>query len=179
MVTKPGRHSLLAAGLTAAIGLTAACSSSGGNASSASPSSSASQLGNDVKGTARVLMEGVPDTDIVKGLLPAFNKEYPNVNVQIQSIVYDQIKDKVVASFQAPSPTYDLAIIDNPWMGDFAKAGFLQPLDARIAATPGYDYKDFAKPLRDIGTVGNKVYGIPFYNYGLVSRVGDDFTVVG
>ena len=167
MVTKLGQRSLIAAGLTAAIGLTAACSSSGGKASSDAPSSSASQPGKDVKGTVRVLMEGVPDTDIVKGLLPAFNKEYPNVNVQIESIVYDQIKDKIVASFQAPSPTYDLAIIDNPWMGDFAKAGFLQPLDARIAATPGYNYGDFAKPLRDIGTVDNKVYGIPFYNYGL------------
>jgi ABC-type glycerol-3-phosphate transport system substrate-binding protein len=167
MVSTLRRRGLLAAGLAAVIGLTAACSSSGGTASSSTPTNSASAVGKDVAGTVRVLMEGVPDTDIVKGMLADFNKEYPNVNVQIETIVYDQIKDKIVASFQAPTPTYDLAIIDNPWMGDFARAGFLQPLDDRIAATPGYNFEDFAKPLRDIGEVDGKTYGIPFYNYGL------------
>jgi ABC-type glycerol-3-phosphate transport system substrate-binding protein len=160
---------MLAAGLSAVIGLTAACSSgttTGTDSGSAAPSASGS-VPTTVSGTVRVLMEGVPDTDVVKAMLPEFNKVYPNVNVQIESIVYDQIKDKIVASFQAPQPTYDLAIIDNPWMGDFARAGFLAPLDDRIAATPGYNYDDFAKPLRDIGTVDGKVYGVPFYNYGL------------
>ena len=112
-------------------------------------------------------MEGVPDTDIVKGLLTEFNKKYPKITVNIQSIVYDQIRDKIVASFQAPTPTYDLAIIDNPWMGDFAKAGFLKPLDGYIKNTPNYDYQDFSAPLRAIGEVDAKTYGVPFYNYGL------------
>lgn len=161
------RRALLAAGLTAVIGLTAACSGGSIGDASSSASSSTGQVPTTVSGTVRVLMEAVPDTDVVKGMLGDFNKVYPNVHVQIESIVYDQIKDKIVASFQAPEPIYDLAIIDNPWMGDFAKAGFLAPLDGRIASTPNYNYEDFAKPLRDIGTVDGKVYGIPFYNYGL------------
>jgi ABC-type glycerol-3-phosphate transport system substrate-binding protein len=112
-------------------------------------------------------MEGVPDTDIVKGLLADFNKEYPKIDVQIEPIAYDQIRDKLVASFQASKPTYDMAIIDNPWVGDFAKAGFLKPLDDLIKSTDGYDYEDFSAPLRSIGEVDGKIYGVPFYNYGL------------
>jgi len=159
------RKSAIAAGAAAILALVSACSS-GSSSSSAAPTASAG-ISADTAGTLRVLMEGVPDTDIVKGLLTEFNKKYPKITVNIQSIVYDQIRDKIVASFQAPTPTYDLAIIDNPWMGDFAKAGFLKPLDGYIKNTPNYDYQDFSAPLRAIGEVDAKTYGVPFYNYGL------------
>ncbi|HUW78308.1 MAG TPA: sugar ABC transporter substrate-binding protein [Candidatus Nanopelagicaceae bacterium] len=161
------RKSAIAASAAAILALVSACSS-GSTSSSAAPSaSSGAGISAATSGTVRVLMEGVPDTDIVQGLLAEFNKQYPNITVKIQSIVYDQIRDKIVASFQAPTPTYDMAIIDNPWMGDFAKAGFLKPLDTYIKNTPNYDYQDFSAPLRSIGEVDGKIYGVPFYNYGL------------
>jgi multiple sugar transport system substrate-binding protein len=162
------RKSAIAAGAAVILALVSACSS-GSSTSSAAPSTSgpAAGISADTAGTVRVLMEGVPDTDIVKGMLAEFNKKYPKITVNIQSIVYDQIRDKIVASFQAPTPTYDMAIIDNPWMGDFAKAGFLKPLDEYIKNTPNYDYQDFSAPLRAIGEVDGKTYGVPFYNYGL------------
>lgn len=143
--------------------LASACSSSSPNASTAENT----KISADTAGTVRVLMEGVPDTDIVKGLLAKFNAKYPKIDVQVEPIAYDQIRDKIVASFQATDPTYDMAIIDNPWMGDFAKAGFLKPLDDLIASTANYDYNDFSAPLRAIGEVDGKTYGVPFYNYGL------------
>lgn len=160
------RFAVLGAALTAALVLATACSSGGTSAGNAAPPANG-DVAKTVSGTIKVLMEGVPDTDIVKGLLPEFNKTYPNVRVTIETIAYDQIRDKIVASFQAPTPTYDLAIIDNPWMGDFAKAGFLKPLDGLIKTTPNYDYADFSQPLRAIGEVGGQAYGVPFYNYGL------------
>ena len=112
-------------------------------------------------------MENVPDTDIVKAMVPEFNKDYPNVKVDIETLTYDQMRDKLVSSFQSSSPTYDLIIVDNPWMVDFAKAKFLQPLDSRIDSTPDYDDADFFKPLTDIATVDGVKYGVPFYNYAL------------
>jgi len=121
----------------------------------------------DVSGTVRILMENVPDTDIVKSMVPEFNKDYPNVKVDIETLTYDQMRDKLVSSFQSSSPTYDLIIVDNPWMVDFANAKFLQPLDARIDGTPNYDAKDFFPSLTDITTVDGVRYGVPFYNYAL------------
>jgi len=162
------RQGTFALGIATALLLTACGSgSTSAGGSAGAKSSDNGDVAKTVAGNVRVLMEGVPDTDIVKGLLPEFNKTYPNVHVNVETIVYDQIRDKIVASFQAPKPTYDLAIIDNPWMGDFAKAGFLKKLDGYVASTPGYDYQDFAKPLRDIGEVDGHTYGVPFYNYGL------------
>ncbi|TRZ84850.1 MAG: sugar ABC transporter substrate-binding protein [Streptomycetaceae bacterium] len=155
------RNAITAIFAIAVLSLVSACSSS------IKDTSATGKITADTTGTVRVLMEGVPDTDVVKGLLAEFNKEYPKVDVMIEPIAYDQIRDKIVASFQASDPTYDLAIIDNPWMGDFARAGFLKPLDDLISATSGYDYEDFAAPLRAIGEVDGKVYGVPFYNYGL------------
>lgn len=155
------RRSLLAAGVVLIMGVVTAC---GDNSSSSSDSG---KISADTAGTLRVLMEGVPDTDIVKGLLADFNKDYPKIDVQIEPIAYDQIRDKLVASFQASKPIYDIAIIDNPWVGDFARAGFIKPLDDLINSTEGYDYEDFSAPLRSIGEVDGKIYGVPFYNYAL------------
>jgi ABC-type glycerol-3-phosphate transport system substrate-binding protein len=146
--------------------LVAAC---GGDSSSSSSGGSGAGTTDPakVKGTVRVIMEEVPDTDIVKSMLPAFRKEYPNVNVKIEALPYDQMRDRIVSSFLASDPTYDLIAVDNPWMTDFAKGGFLEPLDVRIAAKKGYDLQDFSKPLRDIANVDGKTYAVPFYNYAL------------
>jgi multiple sugar transport system substrate-binding protein len=119
------------------------------------------------KGTVRVIMEEVPDTDVVKSMLPAFKRKYPNVNVKIEALPYDQMRDRIVSSFLASKPTYDLIIVDNPWMRDFVDGGFLAPLDKPIDQVNGFDYEDFSKPLRNIAEVNGKTYGVPFYNYAL------------
>jgi len=142
-----------------------ACAGSGGPEQT--QATGTGEVAKDVSGTVRILMENVPDTDVVKSMVPEFNKDYPNVKVDIETLTYDQMRDKLVSSFQSSSPTYDLIIVDNPWMVDFAKANFLQPLDSRIDSTPGYDDADFFKPLTDIATVDGKKYGVPFYNYAL------------
>jgi multiple sugar transport system substrate-binding protein len=142
-----------------------ACAGGGGPEQTTATGTGA--VAKDVSGTVRILMENVPDSDIVKAMVPEFNKDYPNVKVDIETLTYDQMRDKLVSSFQSSSPTYDLIIVDNPWMVDFAKAKFLQPLDSRIDSTPDYDAADFFKPLTDITTVDGVRYGVPFYNYAL------------
>ena len=121
----------------------------------------------DTTATVRILMEAVPDTDRVKDLIDDFNAVYPNITIEIEALAFDQMRDKLIASFQSAEPTYDLIVADNPWMDDFAPAGFLQPLDGRIANTPDFDYEDFFGPLREIADVDGVTYGVPFYNYAL------------
>ncbi len=120
-----------------------------------------------VAGDLTVIMEEVPDTDVVEQMLPAFNEAYPDVRITIEAMPYDQMRDRIVSSFLAPEPTYDLIIVDNPWMYDFASGGFLEPLDSYIERTEGFEYEDFSAPLRAIAEVDGETYGIPFYNYGL------------
>jgi multiple sugar transport system substrate-binding protein len=161
---RPVRAVVLA--LLAAVALVlSACAGSGGPEQA--ESTGTGEVSKDTSGTVRILMENVPDSDIVQSMVADFNKDYPNVKIDIETLTYDQMRDKLVSSFQAPSPTYDLIVVDNPWMVDFAKANFLQPLDSRIAGTPDYDDADFFKPLTDITTVDGVKYGVPFYNYAL------------
>ncbi|MCS6964046.1 MAG: extracellular solute-binding protein, partial [Thermoflexus sp.] len=124
--------------------------------------------------TLTVIMEQVPDTDVIRKLLPEFEKENPGIKINIDAMPYDAMRDKILASFMAPKATYDVIIVDNPWMDEFVAGNFLEPLDDRIRAVTGYDFEDFVKPLRDIGVVGGKIYGVPFYNYALGLIVRQD-----
>jgi multiple sugar transport system substrate-binding protein len=143
----------------------AACAGGGGPAQP--ESTGTGNVAKDTSGTVRILMENVPDTDIIKSMVSEFNKDYPNIKINIETLTYDQMRDKLVSSFQSASPTYDLIVVDNPWMIDFANAKFLQPLDARVKDTAEYDPGDFFTPLNAIDTVDGVRYGVPFYNYAL------------
>ncbi|MGK2867001.1 MAG: ABC transporter substrate-binding protein [Mycobacterium sp.] len=151
----------------------AGCAGSGG--SDELCSSGLGDIPTDTSATVRVLMENVPDTDIVSGLVGQFNQKYPDVKVEIETMTFDQMRDRLVSSFQASEPAYDLIVVDNPWMDDFADAGFLQPLSDRISATSGYQPEDFFDSLTAITDVDGTTYGVPFYNYalGYIYNTGD------
>lgn len=161
------RRALLSSvALTAALTLT--ISGCAGSGSTEDPvSSGLGDIPTDTEGTVRILMESVPDTDIVKELVGSFNEVYPGIEIEIESLAFDQMRDKLIASFQSSEPTYDLIVVDNPWMDDFVDAGFLQPLDERIDSTTDYASDDFFEPLVDITDVDGVRYGVPFYNYAL------------
>ncbi|CAN3128735.1 ABC transporter substrate-binding protein [Mycobacterium sp. smrl_JER01] len=161
-------HSAVLALLAVCALVLSACAGSGGPEQSAPDQGTATgEVPTDISGTVRILMENVPDTDIVQSMVSEFNAEYPGVDINIESLTYDQMRDKLVSSFQSSSPAYDLIVVDNPWMVDFANANFLQPLDSRIDSTPDYDAADFFTPLTDITTVDGVRYAVPFYNYAL------------
>ncbi len=120
----------------------------------------------DVSGTVNTVMEEVTDLDVVKKLIPAFNKAYPNVKINIEGANYDVIREKEIASFQKDEGTYDLMQVDTAWIPEFAEAGFLADLGPAIACLgPEYAYDDFSASFREIGQAGGKVYGVPFYSY--------------
>ena len=169
----PGRRrpffvTALVALMSAIALLLSSCAGSGGPGQDSSPEATGTgDVPKNTAGNVRILMENVPDSDIVKSMVADFNKDYPDVKVDIEQLTYDQMRDKLVSSFQSSTPNYDLIVVDNPWMVDFAKAKFLQPLDTRIDSTPDYDSGDFFQPLTDITNVDGVHYGVPFYNYAL------------
>lgn len=161
----PAVISITAISLAAGLVLSG-CAGTGGPANDEA-SSGVGDVPTDTSATVRVLMENVPDTDIVGGLVGQFNEKYPDIKVEIETMTFDQMRDRLVSSFQAAQPAYDLIVVDNPWMDDFADAGFLQPLDDRIAATTDFRPDDFFPSLTDITDVDGTTYGVPFYNYAL------------
>ncbi|BBY66465.1 ABC transporter substrate-binding protein [Mycolicibacterium helvum] len=165
------RWSSVAAALLGATALTlAGCSSSAKD----NAGSGAGDIPKDTTATVRVLLEDEHDTEVIEGLLGGFKTAYPNIKLDIQKLAYDSMRDKLVASFQSPDPTYDLIMVDNPWMGDFVDAGFVAPVQDRIASTTGMDYDDFYESLRKLNEVKGGTYGVPMYNYALGYIYRDD-----
>lgn len=120
----------------------------------------------DVSGTVHVILEQVPDLEAVEQLIPDFEKEYPNVHLDIEEANYEVIQTKEIASFQQSSGTYDLIPVDTAWLPEYVEAGFLEELGPAIACLgDSYDYFDLAKSIREIGQYEGKIYAIPYYSY--------------
>ena len=83
--------------------------------------------------SVNILMEGVPDTEYVKTLLPEFTKE-TGIEVNLEVVNYAEMHTKLVPQLVAPKGSYSAIVVDFYWVGEFTKAGWLQPLDDRIAA---------------------------------------------
>ena len=111
-------------------------------------------------GEINIIMEEVPDYDIVAKLTDQFTEQNPGITVNFDAMPFDAMRDKILTSSLAPSATYDVIIIDNPWTDEFARAGFLEPLDSLISSQDGYAYDDFVPALADISKVDGSIYGV-------------------
>ena len=82
--------------------------------------------------TLNILMEGVPDTEFVKQVLPEFEAATGH-KVNLEVVNYAEMHTKLVPQLVAPKGSYSVIVVDFYWVGEFIKAGWLQPLDERIA----------------------------------------------
>ncbi|MFO1038266.1 MAG: sugar ABC transporter substrate-binding protein [Geminicoccaceae bacterium] len=116
--------------------------------------------------TINILMEGVPDTRYVQEMLAEFTQK-TGIDVQVEVVNYAEMHTKLVPQLVAPTGSYDVIVVDFYWVGEFTKAGWLQPLDDRIKAD-GIDTSVYVPALMDlVGRVNGTTYMLPFYNYAM------------
>ena len=122
--------------------------------------------------TLTIIIEQVPDYDIVAKLTPEFEAANPDIKIVWDAMPYDAMRDKILTSFLAPEGTYDIIIVDNPWMDEFPAAGFLTDITDYVNNTPNYNFEDFEAPIRDLTLQDGKIYAVPYLNYavGLIVR---------
>ena len=119
-----------------------------------------------VADTVTILMEGVPDTGLVQSLVPEFERATGH-DVDIEVVNYAEMHTKLVPQMVASEGSYDAIIVDFYWVGEFSKAGWLQPLDERISADR-FDLSPYVPALLDlVGRVEGTTYMLPFYNYAM------------
>src|ERR687896_349705 len=84
----------------------------------------------------------------LKNLAPMYEEE-TGIALQIEELPYPQLFEKLVTTFEADDATYDLVMLDDPWMPKFGTEGWLQPLDANF----GFERDDDrAGVIYDVGT---------------------------
>src|SRR4029453_3920245 len=116
--------------------------------------------------TVSILMEGVPDTEYVKALLPEFEKA-TGITVNLEVVNYAEMHTKLVPQLVAKQGGYSAIVVDFYWVGEFTKAGWLQPLDERIKADKLDTPVSFDSLMNLVGKVNAVTYMLPFYNYAM------------
>jgi multiple sugar transport system substrate-binding protein len=102
-------------------------------------------------------------------LIPEFT-EITGINVVWDTLPYEISRERQVLEFTALGDL-DLALIDLVWIGEFAEAGWIVPLERFIEdpalADPNLNLDGFVEaPFQAFGVWGDTIYGLPFDNYG-------------
>jgi multiple sugar transport system substrate-binding protein len=92
----------------------------------------------------------------------AFEKEN-GVKVEFVTTDYNSLHDKVVTSVAGGNSKVDIVLVDTVWTSEFAKAGFIDPLNKYIEA----GIKDQIVPISyDQRVVDKELYAFPISNEG-------------
>jgi len=84
----------------------------------------------------------------LKAIAPLYQQQ-KGIQIEIVEFPYDQLFEKLVTTFQANAASYDLVMMDDPWMPKFGTGGWLTPLDS----TFGFQRDpDIPSIVYDVGT---------------------------
>ncbi len=110
-----------------------------------------------------------PGYEAAIALIPEFERA-TGIHVKWESIYDEKMRSALVSDFTSGAPRFDVVLTDVVWIGEFASAGWLTPLDTftrdQALADPDLDLDDFFPILRAaLGTWNEQLYGLPFDNY--------------
>ncbi len=100
--------------------------------------------------------------EVVSQLIPEFERLNPGIRVDLQQLPWLSAHEKLLTAFAGESLP-DVSPIGNTWIPEFAALGALEPLDARIADTPGFDVPDYFPGVWNSGVVDARTYAVPWY----------------
>src|SRR5207302_121832 len=92
-------------------------------------------------------VQGAEDGPLKK-VAPMYQSQ-TGITMEVVEFPYDQLFEKLVTTFQANGSTYDLCMMDDPWMPKFGTMGALQPLDSNFGFTRDSDIPNI---VYDVGT---------------------------
>src|SRR5207245_1271518 len=84
----------------------------------------------------------------LKKVAPMYQSQ-TGITMEIVEFPYDQLFEKLVTTFQANDSSFDLCMMDDPWMPKFGTMGALQPLDSNFGFTRD---SDIPTVVYDVGT---------------------------
>ncbi|WP_188194046.1 extracellular solute-binding protein [Nonomuraea sp. SYSU D8015] len=122
-------------------------------------------------------------TWIKQWVIPEFEKTHPNVKVLFQGNGVDdeQYKTKIALDLKSRTGA-DVIDVDGIWVGEFAQAGYIQPLAevGGAAADQWEGWSQIPQAVQGLGIFDGKKYGLPqgtdgrvlFYNKTLFKKAG-------
>jgi ABC-type glycerol-3-phosphate transport system substrate-binding protein len=124
-----------------------------------------------------------PHADDQAELLKEFTAE-TGIKVKMDAIDYAQLKQKQTLNMSGKTGQYDLVWAQEIWMNEYAKAGYLLPLDDMVKDTSltgdDFDFADYNESFMKLNTIDGKLYALPtmpqtlimVYNKELLEKEG-------
>lgn len=102
----------------------------------------------------------------VRRLLPRFEQE-SGIKVVMETIPYAGLREKQLLDFTSRKATYDVVTMDIVWMGEYAEAGWVEPLKRYIDRDRSVVQWDDLLPgsVKGLTTWKDQVYGMPLGAY--------------
>jgi len=100
--------------------------------------------------------------EVVKELMPEFERRNPGVRVEVQQIPFLNAHEKILTACVGHA-TPDLAQVGNTWIPELANLGSITPLDERLRGSAGIAKTDYFPGIWDTNVIDGAVRGIPWY----------------
>jgi multiple sugar transport system substrate-binding protein len=111
--------------------------------------------------TVRIWAMGA-EGEVLSKLVPGFEKEYPNIHVEVQQIPWTAAHEKLLTAYVGEA-TPDIAMLGNTWVPEFVALNSLEPLDAFVAGSKEIRRDDFFPGIWKTNVVNGQTYGVPWY----------------
>ncbi|MFL5527787.1 MAG: sugar ABC transporter substrate-binding protein [Gemmatimonadaceae bacterium] len=100
--------------------------------------------------------------EVLSELIPGFEKEHPNIHVEVQQIPWTAAHEKLLTAYVGEA-TPDIAMLGNTWVPEFVALNSLAPLDSFATQSTEIRRDDFFPGIWKTNVVNGKTYGIPWY----------------
>jgi len=100
--------------------------------------------------------------EVLSQLIPGFEKEHPDIHVEVQQIPWTAAHEKLLTAYVGES-TPDIAMLGNTWVPEFVALNSLAPLDSFVARSKEIRRDDFFPGIWKTNVVNGKTYGVPWY----------------
>lgn len=100
--------------------------------------------------------------ELVRELLPAFERTHPGIRVRVQQIPWSAAHEKLLTAFVGGAMP-DVFQAGSTWMPELVALGAVQPLDARLAALPDDPRADAFPGILAANRIGDRTWAVPWY----------------
>ena len=100
--------------------------------------------------------------EVLSQLTPGFEKEHPNIHVEVQQIPWSAAHEKLLTAYVGDA-TPDIAMLGNTWVPEFVALNALAPLDGYASGSGDIRREDYFPGIWKTNVVNGKTYGIPWY----------------
>lgn len=102
------------------------------------------------------------EAEVVTELVADFERQHPDIDVQVQNIPWTAAHEKLLTAFAADGLP-DICQMGNTWLPEFAALGTLEPLQPYVQTSRIVDRQDYFPGIWDTSVFDGQLLGIPWY----------------